>query len=254
MKKATKEGTKKGSVKKEKKARVRPEVPAEPAETPVAVEPMLASAAEPEIEAAPVPESADVAETGTPAEVVADAEVAGCPVSEALQEVSPSAPEEVAAPTGQPAEGPADAEPPVDLDTLRKPVENAKAALAAAELDLKQLVDHARAVLTVARDDYRQVLSTYRAACRKAGRPCAFERGRGANVAERVGFLVERTADGVCITIRGRPETMEVLPFATLEESVGKAALAYTDRHIGPKAQIGNKSGGLGNRIRAMLK
>ena len=40
----------------------------------------------------------------------------------------------------------------------------------------------------------------------------------------------------------------------TLKQSIGKAALAYTEKFIGPKETIGNKQGSLGNRIRAVLK
>jgi hypothetical protein len=54
--------------------------------------------------------------------------------------------------------------------------------------------------------------------------------------------------------IRGRPETAGVLQFAVLEASVGKVGYAYCDRWLGPKEVIGNKGGGLGNRIRAVLK
>jgi hypothetical protein len=65
---------------------------------------------------------------------------------------------------------------------------------------------------------------------------------------------VERTDDGVCITIRGRPETAETIPLSALKESVGKVGYSYCERWLGPKETIGNKGGGLGNRIRAVLK
>jgi hypothetical protein len=54
--------------------------------------------------------------------------------------------------------------------------------------------------------------------------------------------------------IRGRPETEETIPPAALQKSVSHAAYAYTDKHLGPKQVIGNKGGGLGNRIRAAMK
>ena len=53
--------------------------------------------------------------------------------------------------------------------------------------------------------------------------------------------------------IKDQPKTEEVIPLATIKESVGKAAYAYTDRYIGPKEKIGNKGGGLSNRLRAVL-
>jgi hypothetical protein len=68
-----------------------------------------------------------------------------------------------------------------------------------------------------------------------------------------VRFLVERVKDGVKIAVKDRPGTEEVIPEATLRESVGKAALAYTERHIGPREIVGNKAGSAGNRIRAVL-
>ncbi|MCU0728339.1 MAG: hypothetical protein MUE73_21555 [Planctomycetes bacterium] len=247
MRKATKETTKKESTKKQKTARVRPEVLAKTAETPVVVEPAEALAAEPAIEAAEVvvPEPADAE---VPVGIPPDGESADTPASETASETPPVVPADV------PTESPTDPEPPVDLDALRESVEKAKAALEAAKADTKQLVEHARAVVIVADDDYRRALAPYREACRKAGQACEFEGGRGAIVAARVGFLVERTADGVCITIRGRPETMETVPLSVLKESVGKVAYSYCDRWIGPKGVIGNKGGGLGNRIRAALK
>jgi hypothetical protein len=54
--------------------------------------------------------------------------------------------------------------------------------------------------------------------------------------------------------IKDKPETEEVITDAKLKESIGKAALAYTETHIGPKETVGNKQGSLGNRLRAALK
>ena len=53
--------------------------------------------------------------------------------------------------------------------------------------------------------------------------------------------------------MKGRPETAEVIPKAKLKVSVGKAALQYTEKHLGPRAEVGNKAGSLGNRLRAAL-
>ncbi len=222
---------KKESVKREKKVRAGVEAVAEQVETPVTAEPTEASVASPEVETKAVAECADI-----PAAVEGALAPAVAPAVEA-----PAATEPKAAPA-------------VDLEALRTSVEEAKAALDAAQAEMKRLVEHARVVATVARDDYRKALAPYRDACKKAGHPCEFEGGRGANVAARVGFLVERTAEGVCITIRGRPETVETIPLSALKESVGKVGYSYCDRWLGPKEVIGNKGGGLGNRIRAVLK
>ena len=35
--------------------------------------------------------------------------------------------------------------------------------------------------------------------------------------------------------------------------SIGKAAYAYTDKHVGPRERVGNKGGTLSNRLRALL-
>lgn len=38
-----------------------------------------------------------------------------------------------------------------------------------------------------------------------------------------------------------------------LKGSINKAAYAYTDKHVGPKEDVGNKAGSLSNRLRAVL-
>ncbi len=119
---------------------------------------------------------------------------------------------------------------------------------------MKQLVDHARVVVSVARDDYREALAPYHRACQEAGRACGFEGGRAKYVSQRVSFLVEKVEGGVGVMIRGRPETEETIPLAEMKESVGKAAYSYCDRWLGAKEVIGNKGGGLGNRIRGVLE
>jgi hypothetical protein len=35
--------------------------------------------------------------------------------------------------------------------------------------------------------------------------------------------------------------------------SVGKAAYAYAEKHVGPREKVGNKGGTLGNRLRALM-
>jgi hypothetical protein len=64
---------------------------------------------------------------------------------------------------------------------------------------------------------------------------------------------VEKVDKGQKVTVKGRPETEEVIPKAKLKVSIGKAANQYTEKHLGPKAVIGNKCGSLSNRLRAAL-
>ena len=59
--------------------------------------------------------------------------------------------------------------------------------------------------------------------------------------------------EGVRVRVKDRPETEELIPFAALEESPSRAAYAYTERHLGPREETGNKGGGLSNRLRALL-
>jgi len=44
-----------------------------------------------------------------------------------------------------------------------------------------------------------------------------------------------------------------VISLVALKESINKAAYAYTDKHIGPKEEIGNKGGSLSNRLRRIM-
>ena len=44
-----------------------------------------------------------------------------------------------------------------------------------------------------------------------------------------------------------------MIPFAAIKESINKAAYTYTEKHLGPKEEIGNKGGSLSNRLRAIL-
>lgn len=140
-----------------------------------------------------------------------------------------------------------------ELDALRKPVEAAKGALEKAQAEPKALAEKARAVAAEAKDAYRTALAPYREACHKAGVECEYEGGRTANVSEKVSFLVEKTDKGVRVMVKGQPKTEEVIPLAALKESINKAAYGYTDKHVGPKEEVGNKGGSLSNRLRAVL-
>jgi hypothetical protein len=149
------------------------------------------------------------------------------------------------------------AEPKVsqtELDALRKPVEAAKGGLEKAHAEAKTLTEKARAVVAEAKDAYRSALTPYREACHKAGVACEYEGGRSANVSEKVSFLVEKTDKGVRVMVKGQPKTEEVIPLAALKESINKAAYAYTEKHVGPKEEVGNKGGSLSNRLRTALK
>jgi len=143
--------------------------------------------------------------------------------------------------------------PAVDLGALRKPVEEAKASLDAAEAEAKQATEKAHAAVAAAREIYRTALAPYREACRKANHACEFEGGRGENVSDKVSFLVEKMEKGVRITVKWKPDTEEIIPLAVLKESINKAAYGYTDKHLGPKEKIGNKGGSLSTRLRAVL-
>jgi hypothetical protein len=141
-----------------------------------------------------------------------------------------------------------------ELDALRKPVEAAKGGLEKAQAEAKALAEKAHAGVAEAKDAYRTALAPYREACRKAGIECEYEGGRSANVSEKVSFLVEKTDKGVRVMVKGQPKTEEVIPLAALKESINKAAYAYTDKHVGPKEEVGNKGGSLSNRLRAVLQ
>lgn len=141
-----------------------------------------------------------------------------------------------------------------ELDTLCKAVEEAKGGLEKAHAEANALTDKAHALVAEAKDTYRAALVPYREACRKAGVECEYEGGRrSANVSAKVSFLVEKTDKGVRVMVKGQPKTEELIPFAELKESINKTAYAYTEKHLGPKEEIGNKGGSLSNRLRAIL-
>ena len=144
--------------------------------------------------------------------------------------------------------------PRADLETLRGAVKAAKDDLDKAQIEAKELTERARSLVGVAKETYHQALAPYREACRRAGVECEFEGGRSTNISEKVTFLVEKTGDNVRIMIKDRPETKELIPLAVIRESVGKAAYSYTEKHLGPREEIGNKGGSLSNRLRVVLK
>jgi hypothetical protein len=143
--------------------------------------------------------------------------------------------------------------PAADLAALKKTAQEAKAVFDKAGKEANSFREQARGVEAAARKAYLDAVSPYREACRKAGVECEFAGGRAANVTPAVRFIVEKVKDGVKVVLKGKPETEEVIPFAQLKESIGKAAVAYVEKFIGDKATIGNKQGSLGNRIRAVL-
>jgi hypothetical protein len=143
---------------------------------------------------------------------------------------------------------------PVDLTPLKAKVEEAKKELTKAENEAKALRLQAKATEASTKKAYAEVLAPYRDGCRKAGVECEFAGGRATNVSPAVRFLVEKVKDGVKVAIKDQPGTEEVIPDQKLKESVSREAYAYTEKHLGPKSEIGNKGGGLGNRIRAVLK
>ena len=145
------------------------------------------------------------------------------------------------------------ARPAPDLDALRKPVLDANAGLTKAETEAKALVERGLELITQAKGGYREALGLYREACRKAGVDCEFPGGRSENVNPKVSFVVEKADKGIRVMVKGSPESEEIIPLATLRESIGKAAYAFTEKHIGPRAHVGNKAGTLGNRLRAVM-
>jgi hypothetical protein len=170
------------------------------------------------------------------------------PAKAAKPEKAEAPPEEAA------AEKPAEAAPPPDLTELRKPVEVAKGKMEAAQTEAKALEDQAGEIRAKAKTAFQEALGPYREACRKAKVECEFGGTKAPPVAPRVRFLLEKVKEGIKVTIKGRPETEQVIPTATLKESVGKAALAYCETHLGSVNTQGAKHAGLGNRLRALMK
>ena len=147
------------------------------------------------------------------------------------------------------------AEPKVtteELDALRKPVEEVKGRMEKAQAGAKALAEKARGLVAEAKDAYRAALAPYREACHRAGVECEYEGGRSANVSVKVCFLVEKT-DLPAALCDSTAQAGEVIPPATLKDSINKAAYAYTRKWLGPKEESGNKGGSLSNRLRAVL-
>jgi len=142
----------------------------------------------------------------------------------------------------------------VDLDALRKPLAEAKAAFDVARGEAAEIEKKAQSAIKQAKDAYLKLLVRYRVGCRRAGTKCEFEGARGESVTKQVRFDIERTDRGIKVGIRGVPKSVEVMPFAAFKaSSVSKLAYAYTDKHIGPRERVGNKGGGLSNRLRALV-
>ena len=140
-----------------------------------------------------------------------------------------------------------------DLASLKKKADEAKTELTRATNEANSLRMQAKSVESVAKQACSEAVAPYRDACRKAGIDCEYSGQRAANVSEKVSFLVEKVDKGLKVAIKGRPETEETIPTAALKASINKAAYAYTDKHIGPKDEVGNKGGSLSNRLRAAL-
>ncbi len=159
-------------------------------------------------------------------------------------------PQEKAKPNGKEA---VKKKPKTDLAPLRKRAEEAKAEFEKVGKETDALRAKAKDIESKAKAAYAEAVTPYRDACRKAGVECEFAGGRATNVTTAVGFLIEKVKGGIKVTIKGKPETGEILTDKALGESVNRAAFGYTDKHIGPKEKIGNKGGGLAVRLRAIL-
>jgi len=150
------------------------------------------------------------------------------------------------------AKAPKAERPSINMETLRRPVENAKVHLDKAQAEARALADKARALVAEAKDAYRTALAPYREACPKAGVACEYDGGRSANVSEKVSFIVEKIDKGVRVMVKGQPKTEEVIPLAALKESINEAAYGEASRPC-LKEEVGNKGGSLSNRLRAVL-
>jgi len=115
------------------------------------------------------------------------------------------------------------------------------------------MVQKAEALVDEAKKTYHEALAPYREACRKVGVECEFPGGRSENVSPKVSFIVEKADKGIRVMVKGKPESEEIIPLAVLKASIGKAAQAFTEKHIGPRARVGNKQGTLGNKLRAVM-
>ncbi len=64
---------------------------------------------------------------------------------------------------------------------------------------------------------------------------------------------MEKTDKGFRVMVKGQPKTEEVIPLAVLKEFINKAAYSCTERHLGPKEEIGNIGGSLSNRLGSLI-
>jgi hypothetical protein len=180
---------------------------------------------------------------------------APAPKAKAAKSASPAKPKGKAQPNGKekPKEKPPEKQK-TDLTPLKKKAEDGKATFEKARTEADALRTKAKELEAAAKKAYAEAVAPYRDACRKAGVECEFAGARAANVTPAVRFLVEKVKDGVKVTIKDRPETEEIISKKSLDESIGKAAFAYTDKWIGPRDTIGAKGAGLSNRLRAALR
>ena len=140
-----------------------------------------------------------------------------------------------------------------DIAALKTAATKAAAQMEEARSEAGALRANAQEVEVAAKKRYAEALAPYRDACRRAGAKCELGGIKAPPVAPRVRFLVERVKGGVRTSIKGRPETEEVVPDGQLKDSIGRAAKAYCERHLGGVDTQGAKFAGLGNRFRAVL-
>jgi len=143
--------------------------------------------------------------------------------------------------------------PPAELAALKAAAKGAQAGLAKAKSEAEALRKKAADIEAKAKDAYRVAVAPYRQACRKAGVNCEFAGARAPNVAPAMRFFVEKVKGGVKVMVKGKPETTEVISLEVLRRSVGKAALAYAEKHVGPRERWGNKQGTISNKLRTVL-
>ncbi len=141
----------------------------------------------------------------------------------------------------------------VALEALKGKAKDAQEGLDGARAEAKKLEEQGGVLVDAAKEGYLKALTPYREACGKAGVVCEFEGSRAQNKTAMVRFLVEKTEKGVRVMLKGKPDTAEVIPLAKLKESISREAYSFVDRHVGPREKVGNKGGGLGNRIRAVM-
>lgn len=138
------------------------------------------------------------------------------------------------------------------IKALKDACELAKRELGFAEVAAEESRKQTQERISVAREAFSAALRPYKVACDRVGIECEFRVKRSA-VTERVRFLIEKVEDGICVQIKDRPETSEIMNHKDLKKSVLKMASAYCEKHIGPASEIGAKHAGLYLRIRKAL-